>query len=117
MSADFTTVLKKPVIALLMPLAIHPEIPPPPPASGTSAGGIALADGTGDGEVPGCGMQSCVAHGEAVLDGVGTGDADAVGAGGGAGLGLGSATAVNTEAHTISTTNPSTTPRRRLRRP
>ncbi|MBZ3913704.1 hypothetical protein [Streptomyces acidiscabies] len=114
-----TIVLKKPVIALLMPLAIHPEIPPPPPVSGTAAGGIALVVGTGEGDVLGCGMQSAAGHDEAVPDGVGIGlgVAEVVGSGAGAGLGLGSATAVNTEAHTARTTNPRTRARRRRRRP
>ncbi|MCX5600945.1 hypothetical protein OOK29_22580 [Streptomyces phaeochromogenes] len=35
LSANLITDLKKPVIALLMPLAIQPDIPPVPSPSGT----------------------------------------------------------------------------------
>lgn len=53
LSANLITDLKKPVIALLMPLAIQPDIPPVPSPSGTWAGGVGPAVGTGDADAPG----------------------------------------------------------------
>ncbi|BCL28499.1 hypothetical protein GCM10017557_33580 [Streptomyces aurantiacus] len=79
------------MIALLMPSAIHPEIPPVPSPPGTSAGGIGPAVGTEEADGSGCGMQSDAEHEDSVLDGVGAGSVEAVGAGAGPGLGLGSA--------------------------
>lgn len=93
LSANLITDLKKPVIALLMPLAIQPATPPVPSPSGTWAGGMVPAVGTGEAVVvvPGWGTQSGPEHDDGGADAVGVGRLGVVAVGAGPGLGLGSA--------------------------